>query len=74
MLALPGLCAAYSMLPSRCFPIGHLAVERQSTVRVGGAEVRRGTLDGLMVVVTQSVTYNPTGSSEGSSQEVTLSV
>lgn len=63
------------MLPSRYFPSGRLAIEHQSTVRIGYADVQRGTLDGLPVIVTQPVPYNPAGSvSEGGSQEVALNI
>jgi hypothetical protein len=60
------------MLPSGCFPAGCLIVKDNSTICIGGADIRRGTLDGLVVSV-KSIPYNPTGSLNGS-QEVTLDV
>lgn len=66
------MCAVYNTLPSRCSHTGNLVVEHQSTICVGGAEVRHGTLDGLRVTV-KSILYNSTGSS-GGLQEVSLKV
>lgn len=57
LVALPTLCITYGMLPSRYFPAGPLVVDHQSTICVGGADVRYGTLDGLAVTV-RSIPYN----------------
>lgn len=72
MVALPGICATYGVLPSSYLVGGHLIVDYQSTICVGGASVRRGTLDGLVVTV-KSIPFNLTESPDGS-QEVTLNV
>ena len=72
MVALPGICATHGMLPFRCLLAGHLIIDYEPTVCVGGAEVRRGTLDGLIVTV-KSIPFNTTTSSDGS-REVTSSV
>ena len=60
LVALPTLCATYGMLPSRCLPAGHLIVNHQSTICVGGADVRSGALDGLMVTV-RTIPYTSGG-------------
>lgn len=72
LVALPGICATHRTLPSRCLLPGHLIIDYESTICMGGAEVRRGTLDGLIVTV-KSIPFNVTGSSDGS-QEVTANV
>ncbi|KAF9781600.1 kinase-like domain-containing protein, partial [Thelephora terrestris] len=51
LVALPAICATDGILPSRCLLAGHLVVDYQSTICVGGADVRRGTLDGITVTV-----------------------
>ena len=71
MVALPGICAAHGLLPSRCSPVGDLVVDYESAICVGGADVRRGTLDGLMVTV-KSTPFDMTTSSDDS-REVTSS-
>ena len=68
LVALPTLCVTYGMLPSRYLPAGHLIVDHQSTICVGGADVRCGTLDGLTVTV-KSIQCNLT-ESLNKSQEV----
>lgn len=72
MVALPGICATHRMLPSRCLLAGHLVVDSESTICVCGADVRRGTLDGLVVTV-KSIPFDMTTSS-GGSHEVTSRV
>ena len=57
------------MLPSRYFSTGHLVIEHESVICVGGADVRHGTLDGLAVVV-RSIPSILTGSSGGSQQVI----
>jgi hypothetical protein len=68
LIALPGICATYGMLPSGYLVAGHLVVDYESTICVGGADVRYGTLDGRMVTV-KSIPFDMTTSS-GGSQEV----
>ena len=70
MVALPPICAVRRKLPSRCLSAGDLVVDHQSTICVGGADVRHGTLDGFMVTV-RSISSGLTGS-PGGSHEVTL--
>lgn len=60
------------MLPSRYFPTGDLVVDHQPGLCVGGADVVRGTLDRLVVIV-KSIPYNSAGP-PGTSREVTLTV
>jgi hypothetical protein len=55
------------MLPSRYLSTGHLIVDNQSTICFGGADVRRGTLDGLAVTV-KSIPYNLMGISPNSKE------
>ena len=69
MVALPGICATHGMLPSRYFLTGHLVIEHESVICIWGADVRRGTLDGLAVVV-RSIPSILTGSSGGSQQVI----
>lgn len=51
LVALPAICATDRMLPSRYVPRGHLVVDYESTICVGGVDVRRGTLGGVAVTV-----------------------
>jgi len=52
------------MLPSKYVPRGRLVVDYESTICVGGVDVRRGTLDGVAVTV-NSIPNDLTGPSGG---------
>ena len=70
LVALPVFCAANRMIPSRYAPRGHLVVDYESSVPVGGVHVRHGTLDGI--VVTIQTTSNDLAGSSGGGHEVRI--
>ena len=59
------------MLPSGYVPRGHLIVDYESAICVGGADVRRGTLDGVAVTV-KAISNDLTGPSVGGTREARM--